>query len=425
MVASSEKREMRSHFCIDASSSSPRSSLCSLSVLLPAARSNHDDNVELLGADVQAPPGERDRWTRQERGRKKSERHREPIGLPTPRSFAHPRKKNTTTENSSSSSTSPTTSPAPRSSAAPAEAAAAQQRLGRREAARDGPRRGVPARVGRRRDEDRRRRQLVRARGSGRGAQPDAALLRRRLDQCTRFRKGKREREKREERERRGTNFSFLRPNSFSSFSKTPPPTKTLFSQTSRPSRLSTSSAGTQSVPSPSPRRPRDDPGGGPRRPVPRGRVRSRGALRPHLRSDRALLPGAGPSGPCAGLGFTSSARSPLALSWLRAHLRRGACPSGSGSGSPWGEGRLCGGASPAPSAAASATASALLLPPPTEEERRRERRGAPGRRPPSPSTPRRSSASAWRRPRGPCPREPTRAARTSVSFEGKTIFLS
>jgi hypothetical protein len=61
----------------------------------------------------------------QEKREGKSERHRDPIGLPTPRSFAHPRKKNTTTENSSSSSTSPTTSPAPRSSAAPAEAAAA------------------------------------------------------------------------------------------------------------------------------------------------------------------------------------------------------------------------------------------------------------------------------------------------------------
>ena len=54
----------------------------------------------------------------QEKREGKSERHRDPIGLPTPRSFAHPRKKNTTTENSSSSSTSPTTSPAPRSAPA-------------------------------------------------------------------------------------------------------------------------------------------------------------------------------------------------------------------------------------------------------------------------------------------------------------------
>ena len=100
-------------------------------------------------------------------------------------------------------------------------------------------------------------------------------------------------------------------------------------------------------------------------------------------------------------------------------------CPSGSGSGSPWGEG--------APLTAALRPLLPLPhpplrpppLPPPSEGERRRERRGAPGRRRPSPSTRRRSSGSAWRRPRGPCRPEPTRAARTSVSFEGKNDLPS
>jgi hypothetical protein len=174
------------------------------------------------------------------------------------------------------------------------------------------------------------------------------------------FRKGEREREKREERERRGSNFSFLRPNSFSSFSRPPPPRKNVSSADKQtfpaldlvgwyavgplsqpPGGAGTTAAAVHDALSPAE---------GSEAAAPFGLVFDPTAL---------LLPGGGSSGPGAGPGGPSSARSPS---------RSPASVRTSVAGLPirlweWvpvgGGGASDGGASPAPSAAASATASA------------------------------------------------------------------
>jgi len=303
----------------------------------------------------------------QEKREGKSERHRDPIGLPTPRSFAHPRKKKhhdrkqlvvvnisdhvtrakvISSSGGSSSSNS--------SASADAEAADATARVA-------GCLLGSVGGATRTVDVANSFELVVPVAG----ARPDAALLRRRLDQCTLLeREGEREREKREERERRGSNFSFLRPNSFSSFSRPPHPPGG--------GGKNVSSADKQTFPA------LDLVGWyavGPLSQPPGGAGTTAAAvhdaLSPAEGSEAAapfglvfdptalLLPGGGSSGPGAGPGGPSSARSPS---------RSPASVRTSVAGLPirlweWvpvgGGGASDGGASPAPSAAASATASA------------------------------------------------------------------
>lgn len=222
----------------------------------------------------------------QEKREGKSERHRDPIGLPTPRSFAHPRKKkhhdrkqlvvvnisdHVTRAKVISSSGGSSSSKS--SASADAEAADATARVA-------GCLLGSVGGATRTVDVANSFELVVPVAG----ARPDAALLRRRLDQCTLLER-ERERERREKKEREeDPTFLFFDPTlSHPSRDPPPPPKKRFFRRQAdlpgaRPRRLVRSRSSLAA-----PRRRRDHRGGGPRRPVPRGGVRGRGAVRPRL----------------------------------------------------------------------------------------------------------------------------------------------
>jgi hypothetical protein len=297
----------------------------------------------------------------QEKREGKSERHRDPIGLPTPRSFAHPQKKKkhdrkqlvvvnisdhiTRAKVISSSGRSSSSNS---SASADAEAADATARVA-------GCLLGSVGGTTRTVDVANSFELVVPVAG----ARPDAALLRRRLDQCTLLER-ERERERREKKEREeDPTFLFFDP-TLSHPSRDPPPRKNVSSADKQtfpaldlvgwyavgplsqpPGGAGTTAAAVHDALSPAE---------GSEAAAPFGLVFDPTAL---------LLPGGGSSGPSAGPGGPSSARSPS---------RSPASVRTSVAGLPirlweWvpvgGGGASDGGASPAPSAAASATASA------------------------------------------------------------------